>query len=91
MAQAQHRMLKVKVEYYGILREVCGRHAEEVELGEREEVTVAQVLSQLVAQHPGLGPHRQYMACALDAELGTDDSVLHDGATLALLPPVSGG
>ncbi|MEO5813199.1 MAG: MoaD/ThiS family protein [Rhodanobacter sp.] len=91
MTQAQHQVLKVKVEYYGILREVCGRHAEEVELGERGDVTVAQVVSHLVAQHPGLAAHRRYMACALDAELGTDDTVLHDGATLALLPPVSGG
>ncbi len=91
MTQAQHRVLKVKVEYYGILREVCGLHAEEIELDEGGAVTVAQAVSQLVARHPGLGPHRQYMACALDAELGTDDSELHDGSTLALLPPVSGG
>ena len=91
MTQAQHRVLKVKVEYYGILREVCGLHAEEIELDEGGKVTVAQAISHLVAQHPGLGSHRQYMACALDAELATDDSVLHDGSTLALLPPVSGG
>lgn len=83
--------MKVKVEYYGILREVCGRHAEEVEFDERGEVTVAQILSQLVARHPGLAAHRHYIACALDAELCADGSVLHDGATLALLPPVSGG
>ena len=91
MTQTQQRVLKVKVEYYGILREVCGRHAEELELDGREAVTVAQAISHLVARHPGLDPHRRYMACALDTELGTDDSVLHDGSTLALLPPVSGG
>lgn len=91
MTQTQQRMMKIKVEYYGILRDVCGRQAEELELDEHGTVTVAQALSQLIARHPGLDPHRRYMACALDAELGTDDSVLHDGATLALLPPVSGG
>jgi molybdopterin converting factor small subunit len=91
MTQAQQRVLKVKVEYYGILREVCGRHAEEIELDEGEGVTVAQLVSHLVAQHPGLGPHRRYMACALDTELCADGSVLHNGSILALLPPVSGG
>jgi molybdopterin converting factor small subunit len=91
MVQTPDRALKVKVEYYGILREVCARHAEEIELDGRGEVTVAEVISHLVARHPGLGPHRRYIACALDAELVADDSALHDGATLALLPPVSGG
>jgi molybdopterin converting factor small subunit len=84
-------MLKFKVEYYGILREVCGSHAEEVEFDERGEVTVGRLLSRLVARHPALEAHRRYMACALDTELCADDLVLHDGATLALLPPVSGG
>jgi molybdopterin converting factor small subunit len=91
MEQTPRRALKVKIEYYGILREVCARHAEEIELDGRGEATVAEVLSRLVARHPGLGPHRRYIACALDAEIVADDSALHDGATLALLPPVSGG
>ncbi|MEO8779138.1 MAG: MoaD/ThiS family protein [Rhodanobacter sp.] len=91
MTQTQQQVIRIKVEYYGILREVCGCHAEDVEFDELEEVTVAQVLSRLVAQHPGLGPHRRYMACALDAELVADDAVLRAGTTLALLPPVSGG
>jgi molybdopterin converting factor small subunit len=91
MTQTQQQVLKVKVEYYGILREVCGVHAEEVELDGRAEVTVAQLVEHLVARHSGLGPHRRYMACALDTELCADDFVLRDGATLALLPPVSGG
>lgn len=83
--------MKIKVEYYGILRDVCGCHAEEVAFDDREEATVAQVLAQLVARHPGLSQHRRYMACALDAELCSVDLALHEGATLALLPPVSGG
>lgn len=91
MVHTPNRAFKVKVEYYGILREVCARHAEEIELDVRSEVTVAEVISHLVARHPGLGPHRRYIACALDAELVADDSALHDGATLALLPPASGG
>ncbi|HZX70056.1 MAG TPA: MoaD/ThiS family protein [Rhodanobacter sp.] len=91
MTQAQQQVMKIKVEYYGILREVCGCHAEEVAFDDRGEATVAQVLAQLVARHPGLSQHRRYIACARDAELCADDSVLHDGATLALLPPVSGG
>lgn len=91
MVQTPHRALKMRIEYYGILREVCARHAEEIELDERSQVTVAEVISHLVARHPGLAPHRRYIACALDAELVADDSVLHDGATIALLPPVSGG
>ena len=91
MEQAPRQALNVKIEYYGILREVCARHAEEIELDGHSEVTVAEVMSHLVAQHPGLGPHRRYIAFAIDAELVANDTALHDGSTLALLPPVSGG
>ena len=84
-------MLKVRVEYYGILQEVCGTRAEVVKLDARGHATVAQALSHLVERHPGLSAHREYMACALNTELCEDHSVLRDGAVLALLPPVSGG
>lgn len=91
MTQAQQQVLSIKVEYYGILRDVCGRHAEELEVDGRGDVTVAELVAQLVARHPGLEPHRHFMACALDAELCADETLLHDGAIVALLPPVSGG
>lgn len=84
-------MLKVRVEYYGILQETCGTRVEEVEFDEQENVTVSQAVSHLSEQHPGLSAYREYMACALDTELSEEDSILHDGAVLALLPPVSGG
>lgn len=84
-------MFKVRVEYYGILKTVCGMPAEDVEFDERENVTVAKALSHLVERHPALHDYEKYIACALDAEFSEGDAELHDGAVLALLPPVSGG
>lgn len=84
------RMPKIKVEFYGVLEQVCGTRAADLALAGGES-TVGGALSRLVEIYPGLRAHREYIACAVDAELTTEAAPLHEGAVLALLPPVSGG
>lgn len=83
-------MVTVRVEYYGVLEDVCGTHAEEVTFADGP-LTVAAALEQLVARHRALAEHCRHVACALDDELVRGDARVRDGAVLALLPPVSGG
>lgn len=83
-------MVTIKVEYYGVLEQVCGMRSEEVTF-DGERTTVAEAVARLAARHTGLGKHREHIACALDDELSRDDALVRDGSVLALLPPVSGG
>ena len=54
--------------------------------------TVADLVERLTAAYPGLEPLWPRLAVAVDGEVAGDRTVrLHDGAEVALLPPVSGG
>ena len=54
--------------------------------------TVADLVERLTAAYPALEPLWPRLAVAVDGEVATDRSApLHDGAEVALLPPVSGG
>lgn len=79
----------MRIELYGVLREVAATH--EVELHITEAVTVDAVLERLAAEHPPLAPHLPRVAVALGDELVDRDTQVPPGTVLALLPPVSGG
>jgi molybdopterin converting factor small subunit len=53
--------------------------------------TVATALALLTERHPALRPLVSSLRIAVDAEFASADTRLRAGATLALLPPVSGG
>lgn len=54
--------------------------------------TVGDLVERLTAAHPGLEALWPRLAVAVDGEVAGDRTVtLHDGAEVALLPPVSGG
>ncbi len=54
--------------------------------------TIADLIEGLTAAYPTLAPLWPRLAVAVDGEVATDRSApLHDGAEVALLPPVSGG
>ena len=65
--------------------------AAEVEVELAEGATIATLRRELVAAHPGLDVLWPRLAVAVDGELTAADTVLTDGAEVALLPPVSGG
>lgn len=57
-----------------------------------EGSTVADLVERLMAAYPGLEPLWPRLAVAIDGEVAGDRTVrLHEGAEVALLPPVSGG
>ena len=53
--------------------------------------TVAQVCERLAWAHPQMRPYVPNLLYALDEEYVKADAIVTDGATLALIPPVSGG
>ena len=79
----------VTVLYFAQARERVGRASEAIELepGARLEEAIEAIRN----AHRELDPHWNHLAIAVDGVLAPPDAILHDGAEIALLPPVSGG
>jgi molybdopterin converting factor small subunit len=52
---------------------------------------LADAIAAIKAEHPALDDLWPHLAVAVDGVLVGEEAALHDGAELALLPPVSGG
>ena len=79
--------MRVRVLYFGVLREVFQCQSEPLEIAEK--TTVAQVLNVYKERMPAFG--WDAIAVAVNQEYAKMSDVLHDGDEVALLPPVSGG
>jgi molybdopterin synthase catalytic subunit len=81
--------MRVKVVYFGMLREIAGREKETVELS--EPARLVELYSNLQQRIPRLAGFSRSIALSINHEYATSDAPLHDGDEIALLPPVSGG
>jgi len=78
--------MRVRVLYFGVLKESLGRESEMVELPEAARV------ADLMARFEGKGAEwMRSIAVAVNREYARREDVLRDGDEVALLPPVSGG
>lgn len=81
--------MRVTLLYFAAARERAGRTSEVLDLA--AAATVHDAFRAACAAHPGLealAPHLRY---AVDQAFAKADSPLHDGAEVALIPPVAGG
>jgi molybdopterin synthase catalytic subunit len=81
--------MEVTVLLFASLAERAGWRRRTYEL--REGDTVAAVRDRLVAEHPALGPAVPSLLYAVNEEYVREYDPVPAGATLALIPPVSGG
>lgn len=82
--------MQIQVLYFAAARERAGTGAESVELP--PGATLAGLVEALNAAHPALEPLWPHLRLAVDEAFVTErDRPLADGATVALIPPVSGG
>ena len=56
-----------------------------------EGATVAQLRNRLGAENPRLAVRLPQIRIAVNQEFAGDDTVINEGAEVALIPPVSGG
>ena len=83
-------LMRVRVLYFAVLKDVFGREREELELA--PGATVKRLLAGLAERGTGVpGKLWDSMAVAVNQEYAQGDVVLRDGDEVALLPPVSGG
>ncbi len=81
--------MKVQVSAFATASEILGPGAVSVTLPEGARLSDLKDL--LLERYPALEVIWPRLAIAVDSELVKTDAQLHDGAEIALLPPVSGG
>ena len=81
--------IRVKVLFFGRLKEIAGGAEELVELiaGSRIE----DLFASFVARQPELARYRSSVVASRNQEFATWNTPLHSGDEIAFLPPVSGG
>ena len=82
-------MIRVKVLFFSLLRDVTGSSELERELP--EGACLEDLLEEIEAEWPRLRHWRPSLLLAVDHTYVRADAPLHDGAEIALMPPVQGG
>jgi molybdopterin converting factor subunit 1 len=79
--------MKLKVQYFALLREQAGRSEEQVDSG---AVTPAALFEELRQRHPfTLAPTQ--LKVAINGEFGAWNQALAEGDSVVFIPPVAGG
>jgi len=81
--------MRVRVLYFGIVRERLGLREEAVELSEGS--TVADLTTLLSAKYGNIASGVSSLRLAVNLEYVDSAAVLHDDDEVAVIPPVSGG
>jgi len=81
--------MKTHVEFHGVLRRLAGADSIQIELP--ETATAADALKKVSNLSAELARRLENCACAVGDELVPRSQPLSEGATLVLIPPVSGG
>lgn len=84
-----NRGVKVSLHLFASVREAVGERNVSLEID--DDATVADLRSRLAVDYPRLEPMLPNVVFAIDDEYVAFDERLHDGAEVALIPPVSGG
>ena len=79
--------MKVRVQYFALLREQAGRSEEQVAT---EATTPAQLYTQLQGRHP-FTLQREQLKVAINAEFADWNVLLKEGDAVVFIPPVAGG
>jgi molybdopterin converting factor subunit 1 len=82
-------IIRVKVLFFGRLREIIGRAEDSVDLPEGAPIEA--LFARYGASHPELARHRASLVASRNQEFAAWSTPLFSGDEVAFLPPVSGG
>lgn len=81
--------MAITVLYFAHLSERAGTREERIDAP--ADATAASVRKFVIGLHPKLGDSLTGCRVAVDEEFVNDETPVHDGQTVAFIPPVSGG
>jgi len=82
-------MNKIRILFFALLRDRVGTRV--LELDVPEEMTVRALKDKLASDHPNLKELMKNVLVSVNQEYALDETILPQGAEIALFPPVSGG
>ncbi len=85
----EERRITVRVLFFGAAREAASR--DEATLGVRAPASTRSVFEEIINAYPPLARFGRSLLIAVNEEYVPTDREIHDGDTLAVFPPVSGG
>lgn len=80
--------MTVKLDYYGMIRELAGKASEELSIA--PEFTVSQLKSVVGDKYPGI-LNMTYQVAVDNVMVREEDATINSGARISLLPPFAGG
>ena len=81
--------IRVKVLFFGRLKEILGRTQESIELA--VESDIESLFAQYASHYPQLNQYRSSLVASCNQEFAPWNTPLRAGDEVAFLPPVSGG
>ena len=81
--------MQVEIRYFAAAREATGVAGETLQV--QPGSSVADVRDALLERHPSLAGPLPSLRFALDETFAAPKDAVHDGAVIALIPPVGGG
>jgi molybdopterin synthase catalytic subunit/molybdopterin converting factor small subunit len=81
--------MRVRVLFFGILKELVGRAAEDAEFPDGTDLRT--IFDAYAGRYPELGPMARSIVIARNQQFAEPSTNAHEGDEIALLPPVSGG
>jgi molybdopterin converting factor subunit 1 len=81
--------MKVRVLFFSVLRDITG--AAEVEMEVATNATVEELLGECFTRWPKLRDWDKSLLVAVDQSYVKRNALLHEGAEVAIMPPVQGG
>jgi molybdopterin converting factor subunit 1 len=81
--------IRVKVLFFGRLKEIAGRSEESLELG--ANANLESLFAQYALRYPQLQQYRSSVVASRNQEFAAWSTSLRSGDEVAFLPPVSGG
>ena len=81
--------IRVKVLFFGRLKEILGRTQESIDLA--VESNIESLFAQYASRYPELKQYRSSLVASCNREFAPWNTALHAGDEVAFLPPVSGG
>jgi len=86
---AASQTARVKVLFFGRVREVVGRAEDAVDVA--DGAPIEELFAHYGARHPELARFRPSLVASRNQEFASWSTPLHTGDEVAFLPPVSGG
>lgn len=81
--------MNVRIQLFAVARQLAGRDA--IDLSLPDGATIGQLRRALAESTPALAAVLPHVVFAVNAEYADDASVIPPGASIACIPPVSGG